>query len=160
MGRGCEYLTSDTVDLEKIVGAGKELAWSRVGELYVQTKALIATTLPDIVACETPRPNRRNQDTNRKMGGCYGAVAIAAYVCDKPFMEIQPDAVRRTGYHKRAQKRTAKAFGIPVDEMTPDRADAIGGWSIGGWSHAWGLRKERWLETEENADYWRKLVEG
>jgi hypothetical protein len=157
VGLGNTYLTSGTINLTKLAKwAGLEGdAWVRLGILPGWASLLFLVHEPDVCAIEYPRPFRRNPETDRKMGGSVAALHVAAWQTNTPrILHIQPDDVRRTLYHKKAQRHTAKAFGIPLDEMTPDRADAIGCW----W-HAKGVLRGEYQESDANAERWRKLVE-
>lgn len=161
VGCGLVYIDSGTINLEKLTGKGKKWVWDRIGQLWFELDVLFLAWEPDRVACEMPRPDHRNRHTNRLMGATVGVMAAVAMReghsvgSDRPVMWINPKDVRHSDFHKLVRKRTAKIFNVPYKEMTGDRADAIGVWTV-----AWGLLKEEWMLTPENALKWRKLVES
>ncbi len=158
VGLGNTYLDSGMLNFTKLAkweGLVEGDAWVRLGIVPGWASLLFLVHEPDVCAIEYPRPFKRNPETDRKMGGSVAVLHVAAWQTNRPrIIHIQPDDVRRTLYHKKAQKRTARAFGIPIEDMTADRADAIGCW----W-HTKGILRREHQESPENAERWRQLVE-
>jgi len=127
LAQGDRYIDSGTL----VLGSGDWL--TRMAYFAVQLQGMLVEFDPDLVACEEPRGDRGNRDTDLKIHAAFGVVLGAAAVVGVEFLPVNPATVKATQFSKDTPGMVAGLIGVALDELEqqPDRCDAIGVWQAG-----------------------------